>query len=453
MSEGRGVDSRRLAAFVVERVIDEGAYVQHALSSALDESGFAPRDRAFATELVYGALTWRRPIDLALDRALERGLESVPPRVRALLRIGAYQLQWRADDVPVFAAVHETVEAARQVIGRRKAGLVNGVLRTLDRDRANLYQPPTKHTDIQRLAHSQSLPDWIAARLAERRGMEGAAAVAEAWNEPTRVVVRWRHDEAPGEEEPLRPHPLVPGAYVLTAGVSEAACLRDGRAVVQDAGAQLAAQLVPADVMASPSAVALDLCAGVGGKTRHLADRFGPSRVLAADISGRKIRRLSRELPEVRAVAWDITRGAPPEAFGAALPADAVLLDAPCSGLGSIGRHPETRWNRGAEIVGELSEVQAALLARAADLVKPGGCLVYVVCTFTAEEGQAQVARFVEADSRFEVEPPSGPIAETASAADAGRWDDLVDASGGLSLWPDLHGTDGFYLARLRRRS
>lgn len=464
MSDPRGADSRRLAAGVVERVIDEGAYVQHALGAALDSGELAPRDRAFATELVYGALTWRRPIDLALDRALERGLDSLAPNVRALLRIGAYQLHWRREEIPTFAAVHETVEAARQLIGRRKSGLVNGVLRTLDRDRENVFQPPTKHSEVQRLAHATSLPDWIAERLVERRTIEGARACADAWNAPTRVVVRWRDSTPPGEDDPVRAHPRVPGAYVLTSAVSDAPLLREGRAVVQDAGAQLAGWLVPDSAMASPDARVLDLCAGVGGKTRHLVDRFGASRVLAADISGRKLRKLARELPEVQAAAWDLARGKVPESLAAQLPADVVLLDAPCSGLGSIGRHPETRWNRDASIVAELAELQSVLLRRAGELVKPGGTLVYVVCTFTAEEGRDQVARFVAEQDAFEWATPSGPLASAAEARDAARdeaaldgddaqrWDDLVDASGGVSLWPDLHDTDGFYLARLRRR-
>lgn len=435
-AERAGLASRDVAAEVVFRVCEEGAYVQHALSNALERSDLDARDRGFATELVYGTLTWLRPIDLALERVLTHGIERTDTTLVALLRVATYQLGWRADTVPAFAVVHETVELVRRLRGRRKGGFVNAVLRSMLRDIEHVFQPPKKLDAVGLLGHTSSLPPWMAEQLVARLGLEEAAEAMTAWNAPTPVVVRWRGDSAPeGEDaERLTAHALVPGAYVVDGPVHTLPALEGGRAVVQDAGAQLAAAAFPDELAGR----VWDVCAGVGGKTRHLADRFGADRVVASDNLSPKLGRLRADVPGVETHVWDAGEGAPPptvERVGA------VLIDAPCSGLGSIGRHPDTRWNRGPEIVDELAALQRRILDHIAPLVPPGGWLVYMVCTWTPAEGVEQVRAFVERHPEFRVVPPEGA-----------PWGDLVDGDGCVSVWPHRHRTDGFYLARLRRQ-
>lgn len=451
----RGLLPRRVAAEVVERVIHEGAFVQHVLGHALTRSGLDARDRAFATELTYGTLTWLRPIDVALDRVLAQGRGSLHPSLLCLLRVATYQLGWRAEAVPAFAVIHESVEIARRDGGRRRAGLVNAVLRNMQREHAHVFQPPKKAAGALRLAHEASLPDWIAERLVGVLGADEAAEAMRAWNAPTPVVVRWRADEPAPETDvredgvpALRPHPVVPGAYIVDGPVAALEAIAEGRAAVQDAGAQLAVACVPDHVEGR----IWDACAGVGGKTKHLADRFGGARVFATDTAAAKLSRLRQEVPEVRTSVWtarpDDPTGepeAPSDAVAAHGPFGVVLIDAPCSGLGSIGRHPDTRWNRTEDVVDHLSWLQRGILDEASAQVQPGGWLVYMVCTWTPEEGIAQIRAFLERNPAFVIESPT----EESGV----RWGDLVDDDGCVSVWPHRHRTDGFFLARLRRLS
>lgn len=452
----RGLLPRRVAAEVVERVIHDGAFVQHALGHALTRSGLDARDRAFATELTYGTLTWLRPIDVALDRSLTQGRASLHPNLLCLLRVATYQLGWRAEAVPAFAVIHESVEIARRDGGRRRGGLVNAVLRNMQREIAHVFRPPKKATGALRLAHEASLPDWIASRLVDVLGLEEASEAMRAWNAPTPVVVRWRAEtppalEATGEDRQpvLRAHPIVPGAYVVDGAVAALDALGDGRAAVQDAGAQLAAACLPEALQGQ----IWDACAGVGGKTKHLADRFGASRIFATDTAAAKLERLASEVPGVRTGVWTARPDAsdaveapgavPTEALPELGPFAAVLIDAPCSGLGSIGRHPDTRWNRTEDVVSHLAWLQRGILEQASAKVEVGGWLIYMVCTWTPQEGIDQVRGFLERHPEFAIDAP---------ASESGvPWGDLVDETGCVSVWPHRHETDGFFLARLRR--
>ncbi|MFT6627347.1 MAG: 16S rRNA (cytosine967-C5)-methyltransferase, partial [Flavobacteriales bacterium] len=236
--ESRGVETRLVAAEVVGRVLDDGAYVQHALGAALRRSSLGPRDRGFATELSYGTLTWLRPIDKALERLLDRGIGSVYPDLLQLLRVGAYQLGWRKQEVPDFAVIHETVDAARSLRGRGKANFVNAILRSMQRDLEIVFNPPKKATGAPKLGHTHSVPDWVAERLIGQLGEDDAMLALEAWNRPTPVHVRWREGLGMASES-LTPHPTVPGAYIVDSGaLHDLAELHDGRVSVQDAGAQ-----------------------------------------------------------------------------------------------------------------------------------------------------------------------------------------------------------------------
>ena len=369
--------ARALALGVLDR-IDGGAYANLALSPALDRSGLAPADRRFATDLVYGTTRMRRACDFLVDRFLVRPVE---PSVRNALRLGAYQLTFAG--VAPHAAVGETVEVAP----RRARGLVNAVLRRV------ADAPVEWPDDATRL----SVPDWVLARLAADLGPADAEAALAAMNQP--------------------------------ATVSERA---DG--YVQDPASQLVAEAVGVEA----GETVLDLCAAPGGKATALAGAAEGVQVVAADMrpsrAGLVVANASRVgvADRVAVVAADGTR--PPFRDGRF---DRVLVDAPCSGLGTLRRRADLRWRVEPEAVERLADLQSDLLGAAADLVRPGGTLVYSVCTLTAAESTEVDDRLAGERPDLEpLDPPGEPWRPW------GR---------GALLLPQAAGTDGMYLCRYRR--
>lgn len=326
-------DPRRVAIAAIQRIDEDGAYANVLLPKMLAETDMEPRDKGFATELVYGSTRQKRALDHLVDRFL---MQDPPPAARAALRIGAHQLVNLG--TPPHAAVSATVTASP----KRFRGLVNAILRKVAAATKDGVSYPT-------LAIELSYPDWMVERLTEDLGEERALAALRQMNEPAKVHQR-----------------------------------DDG--YVQD----LSSQLVAASVPGEAGDLVLDLCAAPGGKSTALAHRG--MRVIAAD------RRLSRaglvvgnrdrlEIDDLHVVQSDGT--APP--FRPAS-FDAVLVDAPCSGLGALRRRADARWRIRPNDVAELADLQKRILTEAADLVKPGGHLVYSVCTLTAAESVDVVA-------------------------------------------------------------
>jgi len=426
--------ARDVARAVLRRVEQGEAYATLALGGALARSDLKTADRGLATELVYGVLRHRARLDRALGAHAKGGLRLSQPGMIAL-RVAAYELLVLG--TPAHAAVDDAVRAIRAVLGARVGGFANAILRKL----AETGEPPPPGDLLERLATVHSLPEWIARRLVAAVGPEEAEAAAAAMNQPPPVGVRvalWRaaRDEVAAAVRAARPDaavedsPLLPEGLLLRgAGALEALPpFRDGRMTAQDVAAQLVGRLLGA----APGERILDACAGVGGKSTHLAELArgagGPAHIDAADASRRKLdlaedsaRRLG--LDGIQTIVADLTRPDAPLA-----PAyDRVLLDAPCSGLGVLRRHPEGKWRRREEEVAALAELQARLLDALAPRVRPGGALVYSVCTFTDEEGPRQVERFLAAHADF---------VETET----------------LRTWPHREGTDAFFAARLARQ-
>ena len=337
-------DARRLALDVLLRVDAGGAYANVALPAALKKADLDERDRAFVTELVYGVTRRRRALDWALEAFL---VAEPPPPARAALRMGAYQIvELRT---PAYAAVSATVSATP----RRYRGLVNAVLR-----RVADAGVPDWPDDPTRLSY----PDWIVDTLVEDLGRSTALTALESMNGPARVHRR-----------------------------------EDG--YVQD----LSSQLVVDAVDAQPGDLVVDLCAAPGGKATALAARG--VRVVACDSHPGRTRRLEANRRDLGVSSMQVLVADarhPPLRTGRA---DAVLVDAPCSGLGTLRRRPDARWRIEQTAVTRLAELQRALLSTAAGLLRPGGQLVYSVCTLTAAETLA-VAVDLSADDRLEPLPP-----------------------------------------------
>ena len=357
------------------RVDTGGAYANVALPAALAQSGLDQRDRAFATELVYGVTRRRRALDWALDAFL---VTPPPPPARAALRLGAYQIIELG--TPAYAAVSATVA----VSPRRHRGLVNAVLR-----RVADAGPPDWPDDATRLSY----PDWIVEKLTADLGHDAAMAALESMNSPASVH---RRDDG----------------------------------YVQD----LSSQLVVDAIDVQPDDLVADICAAPGGKATALAARG--ARVVACDSHRSRVGLLesNRKALDAGSMHTVVADGRHPPLRPGGF--DAVLVDAPCSGLGSLRRRPDARWRIEPSALPRLAGLQRALLDAAVGLLRPGGQLIYSVCTLTAAE-TLEVAAEMSADDRLEPRPaPTEP------------W--LPHGSGALLL-PDAD-HDGMALFLWRRR-
>jgi len=450
---GAPTRTRLLALRVLERVQRASAFADIALNVALTRSGLSAPDRAFATELVYGTLRWRGRIDYLLEQCLDRDLEKLEPLVATALRLGAYQIVF-TDGVPATAAVDESVRCVRAAGVERATGLVNAVLRRLATEHARIPLPKLESDPIDHLVHALSLPRWIAERWLAIFGPAEAAALARASNEAPPLTVRVNRQRKSVAELLADVSERFPDAVpcrLARDGVQlgrrgnpglDPGFLR-GDFTVQDEASQLVVGLLDA----AAGERILDVCAAPGGKTTAIAERVGhDGRVLALDRHARRLGLVSRSarrlgLDNIDCSERDATR---PLGDLAAAPFDRVLVDAPCSGLGTLRRHPDARWRIQPGDPDKLAAIQAALLRSAAAVVKPGGTLVYSTCTVLPEENEWIIEAFLKTSPDFELTRPSELPPEVRS---------VIGKDGALRCLPHRHDADGFYAARLERNS
>ena len=425
--------ARRAALVALTAVEEDDAYANLAVPVAVDRLDEA-RDRAFASHLAYDTLRWHGTLDWALQQVLSRPLEAVEPDLRRILRLGALQLL--RTSVPSRAAVSTSVALAREAVPGRRAqgagGFVNGVLRNLDRRRDELPWPDPADDPVAALALSTAHPAWIVSDLLHRYGLDRTRAILEADDASPGVTLRATGDrdalvaELVAADLDARPGALAEAVRVPGADPRRLAAVREGRAAVQD---EASMQVAHATGTTAGDRV-LDLCAGPGGKTAHLAALAGPTgRVVAVELHGHRAR-LVEEAAARLGVEVDVHVG---DATRPPLPADdhydRVLLDAPCTGLGTGRRRPEVRWRRQPADATELAKIQRRLLDAAAERVVPGGTLTYAVCTWTVVETD-QISAWFDAAHGSGFEPGER-----------------------RQLLPDVDDTDGMYIATWRRRT
>ncbi|MGH7503762.1 MAG: 16S rRNA (cytosine(967)-C(5))-methyltransferase RsmB [Longimicrobiales bacterium] len=422
----------RLAAFRTMRAIRGGVLADHALDRYARE--LPARERAWAQELVFGTLRLRGRIDHILLQLSHREME---PDVHDVLRLGVYQVR-EMDAVPAYAAVSESVELAK-VVQRRAAGFVNGILQRLIRESDSIAFPRFEDDSLEWLATWGSHPEWLVRRWLEQFGAEGTRRLVEANNERPPLYVNVLGDEAGVrerlDEKGIR-HEAVSGVPDAIRVLSHTAAevIGTARVIVQDPAASLVADYLSA----AAGAMVADLCAAPGGKTAVLATaRPAPAYVLAGDSSVVRMGRVAQTLERlgglpVGMVVADARRS--PVRM-----ADAVLLDAPCTGTGTLRRHPDARWRLHRRDLESLTALQKEMLEAAAGIVRPGGLLVYATCSIEPEENERQVMDFVTRHPVFRTEAPVRFNAR------------FVDANGWLRVLPHEHGFDGAFAARLRR--
>lgn len=454
----RAVSARELAWRTLVKVAESGAYSNLQLNRALEEAQLPRADAALATELVYGTIQRQRTLDYRLASLVAKGLDKLEPWVLQLLRMSAYQLLY-LDRVPAHAAVNEAVTIAKRRGHAGISGMVNGVLRSMERRRAEMAAPVAEPDPVRQLGIAYSYPDWLVERWVREYGAEGAEAICAAGNEAPRPSLRVNRLKGSREEalaalaaagigaEPSR---LAPQGIVAAAGAGNLAATegyRAGRWSLQDESSMLVAEVCAPE----PGMTALDCCAAPGGKAAHLAELMEDrGRIVANDLHPHKRKLIEDQaqrlgLASIEAVTGDaveLTRRFPAGSF------DLVLLDAPCSGFGVIRRKPEIRWTKSPEDIRAIAGVQRKLLDEAAALVKPGGTLVYSTCTIGPEENEEQIADFLKRNGAFRLDA-GWPEAVLAPLREAGVVGERF--AGSAQLLPQHFGSDGFFIARLRR--
>jgi 16S rRNA (cytosine967-C5)-methyltransferase len=409
-----------------------------------------PRDRALATDLVLGTLRWRNAIDYQLQRLSAKPLHKLDPVVLDVLRVGAYQLL-HLERVPASAVVNDSVNLVKGGGFRSATGFVNAILRRLARERDALVWPD-RSDNVSYLAVVHSHPAWLVQRWIARHGSERTERWLQFNNEVPALTLaanrlRTTRDQLltrlRAESVAARPTTVAPHGVVVEHGRPlESDAFTSGLCVVQDEASQIVTELM----QAADGWRVLDLCASPGGKTLALAAQTAPSGVvIASDVRPKRMRVLAATVTRARASRVRLVH-IPPDG---ALPFrnevfDGVLIDAPCSGLGTIRRDPDIRWRRDESDFPALAATQLDLLRRAASLVKSGGRLVYSTCSSEAEENEDVIATFLDESAGFEVLasdraglPP--PIAG------------LTTPAGYLRTTPDV-GLEGFFAAILRKR-
>ena len=400
----------RLVAWRVLEAVGDGAYADLALERELKRQPLPPRDRALATELAYGAIRQRRQLDAWLDRYGKVPAAKQPPRLRWLLHIALQQLLF-ADRVPSSAAVSTAVELAKRQRLLKLAPVVNGVLRAVVRALEAGEALPLPAEPKQRLALEQSLPDWLVNELWQCIGPERTTALAQAANRipsldlrvnPLRTTLEQQLQAlaAAGiEAQPIADLPQGISLLGRPGSLTQLPGFAEGHWCVQDRAAQRIAPLLAPQ----PGQRVLDACAAPGGKATHLAELMADQgEVLALDRAPARLEQVQANAERlglrcIHTEAADATalEAFEPEGF------DRVLLDVPCSGLGTLARHVDARWSLKPAAIGQLSVLQNQLLEQGARLVRPGGRLVYATCTVHPAENRQLVDAFLARHSNW----------------------------------------------------
>jgi len=442
---------RRLASEILLKVDIQKAYADILLDQWIKTQGLQQRDRALLTELVYGTLRWRGAIDARLSHHLRRPLARTDPFIRNLLRVTLYQLHF-LDKIPDYAAVNEAVQIAKKHKGGKVAGFVNGALRTFLRHNSDSATLHPSDDSIATLTAHYSHPEWLVERWLEYFGLEGAKALMRANNERSPLVLRVNTLKSNRkilldlfEENGV--------TAIATQWSPEGVWVQSGSAVdglpgfhqglfqVQGEASQLVAHLLGPQ----PGERVLDACAAPGGKSTHIAELIKDAgEVTAVDISTSGIEKIRDNatrlgLTSIRALRSDASRQFAGSYVGYF---DRALVDAPCSGLGTLRSHPEIKWHRNPTDIERLSRLQTKIVDRVAPCLKPGGVLLYSTCTLTREENEGVVESFLKAHREFELENAAGYLPEQAKSMVQGNY---------FMALPHRHNTDGFFAARMKK--
>lgn len=437
--------ARATALRVLVSCRNNGAWADAALKAQISRDGLSGPDAALCSRIVYGVMQNRMLLDFYIGAYCTQKPDHLQPPLLEILRIGAYQIIY-LDKIPDSAAVNTSVELAKLAKRGQASGLVNAVLRKLSQNKKAL-PPVPERDDVQRLSIQYSHPKWFVKRLVSLLGREEAERFLACDNQiapitvqvnPLKTTLEALTEELQQAGISVQPHSWVPDCLELS-GTGDLAALpsfREGKFLVQDP----AARLVSLIAGIRPGQKVLDVCAAPGGKSLSAAFAMaGNGSIVACDLHENKLKRI-QESADRLGVNIITTQAADGRVFLPEWEAsfDTVLVDAPCSGLGIIRKKPDTRYKKADDLF-TLPVVQAAILDNAARYVRPGGTLVYSTCTILPEENEQVTEAFLAEHADFGLEPFELPLP-------------VVKSDGSLTLWPQRHDTDGFYICRMTRR-
>lgn len=441
---------RRAAVEILTRVDTTGAFAEPLLDEVLSSRAFdEPSDRALLTQLVYGTLRMRGYLDWVIRSLCEKRSPAVSPPVRNILRTALYQIHF-TDRIPDYAAVNEAVLLAKRV-DARTVPFVNGLLRNAVRRKEEVPLPSGTRDPAGRISIVHSHPLWLVKQWIRQYGIEETADLCRSGNGIPPLAVRVNalkatrrdvREELAAEGIAAEETPWSPDGLLLPHTghpIRELSCWKAGKITIQDEASQLVARLF--DVRAGDRI--LDLCAGAGGKATHLAERAGDgASILAVDNGPEKLQELEKNAARlgIRSIRTHLADATEDLGDGFRESFHIVLVDAPCSGLGTLRRNPEIKWRLRPSDIPPLSKLQGRLLDRGASCVMPGGTLAYSTCTLLRQENEDVVADFIRRHRDFQQVRASVEIPK-----------ELVDAQGFFRTLPHHHGTDGFFAAAFRK--
>lgn len=439
----------RHVALIALRLAHQSAFADAALDQALRQASLSEPDRRLVTELVYGCMRRSRTLDALVDQLATKKAQQQPPNLRLILHLGLYQLRY-LDHIPASAAVDTTVKLTKSNNLAGLSGFVNGLLRQYLRLRETADPLLLPDDPVERLGVQYSYPNWIVQVWLDAFGLEETEQLCSWLNQSPYIDLRVNTRLASIEQVEAAMQaagvvvervPHLPQALRLTASrgaVQQLPGYGEGLWSVQDASAQLVGYLLDPQ----PGEVVIDACAAPGGKTTHMAELMGDrGTVWAGDRSANRLKKLLQNAERLQLTSIQLCPGDSRSLDQFTQAADRVLLDAPCSGLGTLHRHADARWRQTPETVQGLAQLQHELLDHTATWVKPGGVLVYSTCTLHPAENEAIVQNFLTTHPTWRIAPPAS---DNPAAA-------FVTADGWIQVLPHRQHMDGFFMVKLIR--
>jgi len=441
---------RQIAFLALREVHRRGAFADAALDRTFRNSQLSDLDRRLVTELVYGSVRRMRSIDFIIDKLATKKSSQQPPDLRTILHLGLYQLQY-LNNIPPSAAVNTTVQLAKENKLSGLSSFVNGLLRQYIRLTETDLNPLTitnYKSSVERLGILHSFPDWLVELWIEQIGETETEQLCEWFNQSPTIDLRINplkssiaQIEAAFQAQNISTSriPHLPQALRLngsTGAIQNLPGYSEGWWTIQDSSAQLVTHLLDPQ----PGEIIIDACAAPGGKTTHSAELMQDTgTIYACDKTASRLKKLTENADRLQMKSIKIHTGDSrqfPEFINLA---DRVLLDAPCSGLGTLHRRADARWRHTPENIQQQSQLQSELLANAATFVKSGGVLVYATCTIHPLENEQVVRSFLDSNPDWQIEAPTIDLPVQPSP------------EGWVKLWPHKHQMDGFFMVRLKR--
>ncbi|MBI5044041.1 MAG: 16S rRNA (cytosine(967)-C(5))-methyltransferase RsmB [Nitrospirae bacterium] len=435
--------ARRASLNILIRLDTKEGFADEFIKEAFDSASFSVIDRAFITELVYGVLRQRNLLDWIIEKASKRQIKKSSALIRNILRLGAYQLLF-LDKVPVSAAVNESVKLAKEK-EQRSSGFVNAVLRNIDRERNKIPYPVPEEHPIEFISVRYSHPAWLVKRWIEKYGLDKTIELCRLNNDAPPFTIRANRLKIKREElkkrlkkdiDSIEDCSVSSNGLILkgVSNISENLAFKEGLFYVQDEAAQMISQILDP----KPGEKILDACAAPGGKSTDIAELMeNRGEIIALDVNKKGIGLLNENCerlgidivkPYLKDAAKDIS-DITKEKF------DKILIDAPCSGLGVIRKHPEGKWQKKEELIIDSQKVQKRLIENLSGYLKDGGALVYSTCSTENEENE---------HPEFKVDDIKQYLPETGKM--------LVDEKGFLHTSPVNYRMDGFFAVRLKKQ-